>query len=160
MKDNDLSGRYICFSINKEKFAIPLLQVKEVIGNAKTTPIPKSPPYFRGIMNLRGQVISILDLKSKLEMGKPNDDVRATIIILDFETVSVGVVVDTVDCVSTFKKSDIGDAEDVDTLIKNKFVIGVAKSDNALTLLIDLKAALNVKDFKIIDEQASASKAA
>ena len=141
-------GRFLCFSLGKDKFAIPLLQVKEVIAYVETTSIPQAPNYFKGIMNLRGQVISIIDLRLKLKCGKPDQTSETTIVILDLAPLSLGVVVDTVDSVMEFEGKDISDTPDTDSSLKISYITGVARTEGHLTLLLDLKAALNADDFK------------
>lgn len=81
--------RYLCFNLGHEEFAIPLLSIKEVIGMPDVTPIPQSPPHFLGIMNLRGQVISILDLRQKLTI-KPSNVEDPSVMILDLPNYKLG----------------------------------------------------------------------
>lgn len=149
-------GRYLCFSLGKEKFAIPLLQVKEVIGNIETTPIPQAPPHFKGIMNLRGQVISVIDLRAKLKLGKPDSTTETTIIILDFDALSLGVIVDSVDSVVAYEGKDLSAPPDMELAGRTNYVIGVARSEKSLTLILDLKAVLNAEDFKAMSSQSRA----
>ncbi len=149
-------GKFLCFTLGKEKFAIPLLQVKEVLGNVETTAIPQAPPHFKGIMNLRGQVISVIDLRTKLKIGKPDITPETTIIIMDFAPLSLGVVVDSVDCVSMFEGKDLSDAPDTDSTIKSDFITGVARANDSLTLILDLKAMLNTSDYKTMKTQKAA----
>src|SRR5688500_4394511 len=89
------SNRYICFSLGDENFAIPLLAVREVIGVPEVTPIPQTPAYFLGIMNLRGLVISVMDLRTKLGI-KPKGGTEETVMILDLGNFNLGVLVDQV----------------------------------------------------------------
>ncbi|MBN8535907.1 MAG: purine-binding chemotaxis protein CheW [Deltaproteobacteria bacterium] len=149
----ELGGRYLCFTLGKEKFAIPLLQVKEVLGTVETTAIPQAPPHFKGIMNLRGQVISVIDLRLKLKLGKPEAHSETTFIILDFAPLSLGVIVDSVDSVVAIEGKDISRTPDVESNVKTEFIQGVARSEKALTLILDLKLALNADDYKILKEQ-------
>ncbi len=157
MNDSKVSGsaagRYLCFSLGKEKFAMPLLQVKEVIANTETTNIPQAPPYFKGIMNLRGQVLSIIDLRSKLKVGKPDVNGETTIVILDVSGLFLGVIVDSVDSVTTFEESSISEPPTHDTAVKADYIVGVARHEKNLTLLIDLKKVLNTDDMKTMKSQ-------
>ncbi len=155
-KNLNADGKFLCFTLGKEKFAIPLLQVKEVLGNVETTSIPQAPPHFKGIMNLRGQVISVIDLRTKLKIGKPEITAETTIIIMDFAPLCLGVVVDSVDCVSMFEGKDISSAPDTDSTIKSDFITGVARGENSLTLILDLQAMLNTSDYKVIKNQKAA----
>lgn len=152
----DTSGRFLCFTLGKEKFAIPLLQVKEVLGNVETTAIPQAPPHFKGIMNLRGQVISVIDLRTKLKIGKPDITPETTIIIMDFAPLCLGVIVDSVDCVAMYEGKDLSEPPDTDSSMKADFITGVARTENSLTLILDLKAMLNTNDFKVIKNSKAA----
>jgi len=150
-------GRYLCFSLGKDKFAIPLLQVKEVIADVETTNIPQAPAHFKGVMNLRGQVISIVDLRVKLKCGKPEKTTETTIIILDLDPLQLGVVVDSVDSVVEYETTDISATPETDTSVKVDYIMGVAKNNNMLTLMLDLRKALNADDYKAIKSQLKAA---
>jgi len=149
--ETESAGRYLCFSLGKEKFGMPLLQVKEVIAHTETTPIPQAPPYFTGVMNLRGQVISIYDLRTKLKVGKPDVTPETTVVILDINGLFLGVVVDTVNSVTHFEASAISGPPDHDASVKADYIVGVARQDKELTLLVDLRKVLNTEDAKVMN---------
>ena len=154
--DSGLAGRYICFTLGNEKFAIPLLQVKEVIGNIDITPVPQSPAFYEGIMNLRGQIIPVIDLRTKLGIKKgPSKEV--TIIILDFDPHSLGVIVDSIESVNSYESKDISVAEEADLFIKAEFILGVAKKEKELTMILHLKAILHIADFPIQKQSLNAA---
>ncbi len=156
LRDTANGGRFLCFTLGKEKFAIPLLQVKEVLGNVETTAIPQAPPHFKGIMNLRGQVISVIDLRTKLKIGKPDVTPETTIIIMDFAPLCLGVIVDSVDRVAMFESKELSEPPDTDSSMKADFITGVARTDNSLTLILDLKSMLNTNDYKVIKANKAA----
>lgn len=147
------AGRYLCFSLGKDHFAIPLLHVKEVIADVETTTIPQAPNYFRGIMNLRGQVISVIDLRLKLKSSKNEKTAETTIVILDLAPLSIGVVVDSVDSVVEFEAADLSPPPDTESSLKADYIVGVARLEKSLTLLLDLKTILNADDFKAMKLQ-------
>tara|TARA_B110001454_G_C12723270_1_gene436142 strand:- start:16774 stop:17274 length:501 start_codon:yes stop_codon:yes gene_type:complete len=153
----DSGNRYLCFSLGKEKFAIPLLQVKEVIANTATTTIPQAPAYFKGIMNLRGQVISVIDLRSKLKIAHAETSLETTIVILDINGLSLGVIVDSVDAVLAYSADSISDPPDHDNSMKADYIVGVAREKDHLTLILDLKRALNTDDMKSLRLQQKAT---
>jgi purine-binding chemotaxis protein CheW len=156
LRDSANGGRFLCFTLGKEKFAIPLLQVKEVLGNVETTAIPQAPPHFKGIMNLRGQVISVIDLRTKLKIGKPDITPETTIIIMDFAPLCLGVIVDSVDRVAMFESKELSEPPDTDSSMKADFITGVARTENCLTLILDLKSMLNTNDYKVIKANKAA----
>lgn len=138
------NNKYICFSLEKDQFAIPLLQVKEVIGDVKITPIPDRPSYFKGIINLRGQVLSIIDLKDKMRLKTSTSQKSRTIIILDFESAHIGVLVDSVDCVSTYDEGDLDNVHVINGMNTSEGVQNVAKKENGLVPILDLGIILGV----------------
>src|SRR4051812_41249332 len=91
-------NRFLSFSLGNEEYGVPLLAVKEVIAMPEITPIPYTPSYFLGIMNLRGQVISVMDLRQKLGV-KPSQSSETAVIICDLNSLSIGVVVDSINSV-------------------------------------------------------------
>jgi purine-binding chemotaxis protein CheW len=146
----DTSERYLAFLLGKEQYAIPLLQVKEVIEMSEPTPIPQAPPYFQGVINLRGQVVSVLDLRSKLQLSKIENGPKTAIIILDLEpTLCLGVIVDRINSVLAFHSEDVSPPPD--TLAgQNQYLTGVARREKRMTLILDIKAALSLNDISAV----------
>ena len=151
-REVDSNQRYLAFSLRAEQYAIPLLQVKEVIGMTDPTPIPQVPSYFKGIINLRGQVISVIDLRTKLQLSTSTDGSETSIIILDLESLCLGVIVDSINCVLALEPNDISAPPD-GTDAKDQFLTGVARKDNRLTLLLDIKATLNIQDMNLLQSK-------
>jgi purine-binding chemotaxis protein CheW len=144
------SVRFISFSLAKQIFAIPLLGVKEVIGFTESTTIPGAPTYFKGIINLRGQIISVIDLRLKLKMPKADIGPEASIMILDLGEINLGVVVDSIESVLNLEGSNISPPPDMNAGAAQQFVTGVAKTDNKLVLILDINRTLNTEDFKLL----------
>ncbi|HEY8278450.1 MAG TPA: chemotaxis protein CheW [Bdellovibrionota bacterium] len=142
--------RYLAFSLGKEQYAIPLLQVKEVIAHTETTPVPYTPQYFKGIMNLRGQVISVIDLRLKFKMTTKENSRQTAFVILDLSPLSLGVVVDSVDTVLSLTKEEISPTPDVESSTPTDYVEGVARKDKKLVLLLNIAKTLSVEDLKAL----------
>lgn len=151
--------RYLSFSLGQEDYAIPLLEVREVIAITETTSVPYAPPHFLGIMNLRGQVISIIDLRKKFGI-KPKETAETAIIICDLGAVSLGVVVDSVNAVLLANASEISERPEIDNSKRTEFITGVYRKDNKLILLLDIAKALSLEDQKAISQNAAGKKAA
>jgi purine-binding chemotaxis protein CheW len=145
--------RFLSFSLAKEIYAIPLLQVKEVIGYTNTTPLPNVPPYFKGIMNLRGQVISIIDLRLKLKIQKADFGPETSVVILDIGSMNLGIVVDSIESVLSLDAEQMSPPPSMTSSQSAKCLIGVAKLDERLVLLLDVKLALNTDDFSVLNSQ-------
>ncbi len=149
MKDN---SRFLCFNLGHEEFAIPLLSIKEVIGMPDVTPIPQSPSYFLGIMNLRGQVISIMDLRHKLTI-KPNNTGDPSVMILDLDNYKLGVVVDQVNSVQMISAEEVSEKPTIDTSKNHEYVSGVFRKGEKLILLIDIARTLSLEDHSSLSHQ-------
>lgn len=142
-------SRFIEFSLGKEDYAIPLLMVREVISVPDTTPIPKSPNHFLGIMNLRGQVISVVDLRKKLKIEAKQDKEEA-VIIVDIGGMNIGVVVDSINKVLAFSSDEVSEMPEVENQINTHFIFGIYKKENSLTILLDIAKVLDLKDMEAI----------
>lgn len=142
---------FLRFSLHEECFAIPLLDVKEVIALPEVTPIPNTPKYFLGIMNLRGQIISILDLRLKLNI-KNNFNNETTVIICEMKPYCIGIVVDSVDSVLNLVASEIKNKPDIKSLNSTEYITGVVNMNNDLILLVDLLKALDMSDREMINQ--------
>lgn len=152
--------RYLVFSLCDELYAVELPRVKEVIAMAETTPIPQAPSHFKGIMNLRGSVISIIDLRSKLKMSKADVGPETAIVILDLEPLYLGIVVNSVNSVVSLSPSEVSETPDIQLNTKKNFIQGVARKDEKLILLLDIAATLDVEDMKAIKSQQQNPQAA
>lgn len=139
------ASRFLTFSLNKEQYAVPLLKVKEVIALTETTPVPYSPAHFKGIMNLRGQVISIIDLRMKMKMPKADANSESAIIILDLSPLSLGVIVDSVESVLAVTTEEIQPPPDMGGK-ETAYIRGVTRKENRLILLLDIEKTLSVED--------------
>lgn len=148
--------RYLFFSMGPEDFGIPLLSVKEVIAMPELTPVPQSPAYFLGLMNLRGQVLSVVDLRKKLSLNSAkNEDL--SVIILDFGDLQLGVVVDEVKSVQLVDESDISTSSVIDNSKNYEYIIGVYQGDEGLTLLLNVEKALSLEDKSRIQSEKRAA---
>ncbi len=142
---SQFENRYLCFRLDQEVYAAPLLDVKEVIGIPDITPIPQVPSYFLGIMNLRGQVISVVDLRLKFGL-KASRQGETCIIIFEYDSFSVGVIVDYVCSVLSLKPGELCAPPDSKHTKKNEFITGVINRDNKMILSLDIVRALDLND--------------
>lgn len=149
-------SRFIEFSLGREDYAIPLLMVREVISVPDTTPIPKSPSHFLGIMNLRGQVISVVDLRKKLKVDAKQDKEEA-VIIVDIGGMNIGVVVDSINKVLAFSSDEVSEMPEVENQVNTHFIFGVYKKENSLTVLLDIAKVLDLKDMEAISGSKKAA---
>lgn len=149
--------RFIEFSLGEEDYAIPLLMVREVISIPETTPIPKAPKHFIGLMNLRGQVISIVDLRTKLTITPNAEVVDSAVIIVDFNDVNIGIIVDSINKVLAFAPTEIQEMPEVSSQVKSAYILGVYKKQEGLTVLLDIAQCLDVKDYNVLQNLKQAA---
>lgn len=147
------SERYIRFSLGEEEYAMPLLRVREVIAMPDITSIPQTPSYFLGIMNLRGQVITILDLRTKLGI-KPANTSEVAVIICDLGSISIGVVVDSINSVLTPKAGELSERPTMQGGKAADYITGVYRKEAGLVLLLDISKLLSVEDQGVAKSQA------
>ena len=141
--------RYLCFSLGVEEFGIPLLSVKEVIAMPEITPVPQTPSYFLGIMNLRGQVISIIDLRTKLSI-KPKESTEIAVIICDIKPNNIGVVVDSIDSVIHPSPDQLSEKPELEGQKSSAYIEAVYRAEKRLVLLLDISKTLNISDQQAI----------
>lgn len=153
---NQFENRFLCFRLDSELYAAPLLEVKEVLGIPEITPIPQVPSHFLGIMNLRGQVISVIDLRLKFGL-KANRLGETCIIIFEYTSFSVGVVVDEVKSVLSLQPGELCAPPEAKQTKKAEFITGIINRENQMILTLDIVKALDLKDEainKILTKQA------
>ncbi len=154
------SSRFLVFQLKQELYAVPLLKVREVIAPTEITPVPHTPAHFKGVMNLRGQVISVLDMRLKFKMKiDAEQNPETAIIILDFSSFSMGVIVDTVQSVVGLGAGQISPSPDIESAIGSDYITGIARIDNKLILILDIEKALNVEEIVAIRQSSSAKRA-
>tara|TARA_Y100000817_G_C16773446_1_gene507193 strand:+ start:15 stop:545 length:531 start_codon:yes stop_codon:yes gene_type:complete len=154
MEEN--TERYLEFSLGEEVYAMPLLKVREVIAMPETTPVPFTPDHFLGIMNLRGQVISVIDLRDKLKIKTnvkiEDEESEIAVIIIDLDPIFLGVVVDSVNSVLTVETGNVNPTPQIESSRNADYITGVYRKNNNLILLLDVARVLDLEDKKAIDQ--------
>lgn len=148
--------RYLCFSLGDEEFAIPLLQVKTVTGLPDVTKVPNAPAYFMGIMNLRGQIISVLDLRKKLNI-KPNESGETAVIIVEFSNHQIGLAVDAINSVVSLGQEELQPRPDMMSGKNIDFVTAVYAKEDRVVLILDILRSLGAEDKTVVDRITSKS---
>lgn len=148
------NSRHLCFNLGPEEYSIPLLTVKEVIGLPEITSVPQSPPYFLGIMNLRGQVISVVDLRLKLSI-KPTASEETSVVILDMGELNLGVVVDKVNSVHMLSSDKITEKPILETKNNYDYILGVFRKEERIVMMLDPYKSLSIDDKKIIGQHVN-----
>jgi purine-binding chemotaxis protein CheW len=139
-------GKYLTFSLAKEEYGIGILKVKEIIGMMTITPVPQTPSFVKGVINLRGKVIPVIDLRLKFGMEEIEYDERTSIIVVEVRggtgTVQIGIVVDSVSEVVNIKSEDIEDTPTFGTRLDTDYILGMAKLSGGVKILLDIDQVL------------------
>lgn len=146
-----VDSRWMEFQLGAESFAFPLLAVREVIAFAKVTPIPQSPPYFLGIMNLRGTIVSVVDLRKKVGIT-PSANPENAVVICSLGGCSVGFLVDSVVAVLSPVAEDISGADSIQGVKRSEFISGVYRQKDRIVLLFNPSTLLNLADQKFVNK--------
>lgn len=145
MSHPQAANRYLMFSLGSETYAIPLLSVKEVIAVPEITSMPFVPSYFLGLINLRGQVLSAIDLRMRFRLPAARSP-ENSMIILDLGPTQVGILVDSVIAVVAPQESEICEPPSIEGSHHTEFVSGVFRNKEGLVLLIDIEKILTHED--------------
>jgi purine-binding chemotaxis protein CheW len=152
------TGKYLTFSLEKEEYGIGILKVKEIIGMMPITSVPRTPAFVKGVVNLRGKVIPVLDLRTKFEMESIPYTERTCIIVVEIDsnaaTILLGIVVDSVSEVLNIREEEIEETPKFGTQLKHDYILGMAKRDGGVKILLNIDRVLSSEEITEI-EQAS-----
>lgn len=150
------AGKYLTFRLDNEEYGLEILKVREIIGLMDITSVPKTPDFVRGIINLRGSVIPVLDLKKKFEMGAIEDTEETCVIVVEVSlggiAVMMGIIVDAVSEVLDIKEDEIEDAPAFGTDVNTRFILGIGKVKDEVKILLDIDEVLTSTDITMLEE--------
>ncbi|RLB20928.1 MAG: chemotaxis protein CheW [Deltaproteobacteria bacterium] len=154
----DLAGKYLTFTLAGEEYGIGILKVKEIIGLMPITPVPKAPHYVKGVINLRGKVIPIMDLRLKFGMEPLEYDERTCIIVVEVNstdsTITMGLVVDSVSEVLNIRAEEIQETPSFGAQVDTEYILGMAKMDGKVKILLDIDKVLSVDQLQKMKDLA------
>jgi len=139
----DREGKYLTFSLDREEYGISILKVKEIIGMMPITSVPGTPDYICGIVNLRGKIIPIVDLRKKFGMASIAHTPETCIIVVNVQGAEMGTVVDRVSEVLNIDAGDIEPAPSFGKDIKPDFILGIGKAQSKVTILLNIERVIS-----------------
>jgi purine-binding chemotaxis protein CheW len=146
----DKEGKYLTFSLAGEEYGIGILKIKEIIGMMPVTNVPQTPAYVKGVINLRGKVIPVVDLRMRFGMEEIDYTERTCIIVVEISgpstTVLMGIVVDSVSEVLNIKAEDIEETPNFGTKLDSAYILGMAKMEGGVKILLDIDCVLSEKE--------------
>jgi purine-binding chemotaxis protein CheW len=135
-------SQYLTFSLGREEYGVDILKVQEIKGYSAITPIPNTPPYVKGVMNLRGTIIPVVDLRSKLGMAAAEYTPFTVIVVVKVGSKTMGLVVDAVSDVLNIPGTSLQPAPDFGAQVDAAFISGLARAGDKLVVLLDLDRVL------------------
>lgn len=145
-------GRFLTFTLDENIYGISIKYVTEIIGMQTITPVPETPDFLKGIINLRGKVIPLIDVR--LKFGKPEIEYneRTCVIVVEVDNLSVGFIVDMVDDVMTISDDKIAQPPVGTGGYDNRYIEGIGQTDSQVILLLDAERLLKSDEIALIEE--------
>lgn len=154
---SDLAGKYLTFKLASEEYGIEILKVMEIIKLMEITSVPRTPEYVRGVINLRGKVIPVIDLRCKFGMETVEDTDETCIIVVSVrsmeEEVQMGILVDTVSEVLDIEGNEIEPAPRFGGAVATEFIMGMAKAKGVVKILLDIDRILTGQELEQLVQQ-------
>ena len=154
----DREGKYLTFTLDDEEYGIGILKIKEIIGMMPITTVPQTPDYVKGVINLRGKVIPVVDLRLRFGMEAIDYTERTCIIVVEIagqaDTVQIGTVVDSVSEVLNIKGEDVEDTPTFGAKLDTDYILGMAKMEGGVKILLDIDQVLTAEEIVLLEKAA------
>jgi len=150
----------LIFVLGKEEYGVDILKVQEIRGYEKVTPIPTAPAYLKGVVNLRGIIVPVIDLRVKFGMPEPKYDSLTVVIVLRIAGRVIGMVVDGVSDVVRLAPNEVKPAPQLGSLVDSTYLAGLAVQNERMILLLDIEKFLSSGELNLISQAAEAAKSA
>ena len=138
-----VNGKFVTFVLAGEEYGIEIRKVQEILGMMRITPAPRTPAYIRGVVNLRGKVIPVADLRVKFGMATIEQTEETCVIVVQVQGIQMGLVVDQVSEVRNIAATDVDEPPSFGTEVETDFLLGIAKSEGQVKLLLDIDKVLS-----------------
>jgi purine-binding chemotaxis protein CheW len=152
VEDNGSTQEYLTFTLGHEAYALDILKVQEIRGYEQPTTIANAPPFIKGVINLRGTIVPIVDLRIKFQVGTAEYTPITVVIILNIGRRIVGIVVDGVSDVITMASSQIRPAPEFSAAVDTRYILGLSTVDDRMVIVIDISRLMLSADMALIDE--------
>ena len=150
-----IGGKYLTFKLSSEEYGLEILKVQEIIGIMNVTKVPRTPEYVRGVINLRGKVIPVMDLRLKFGLEAKGDSEKTCIIVVQLKTatadVTMGIIVDEVSEVKDISEEQIEPPPTFGTNFDTQFILGMGKIAEKVVTLLDIDKVLSGKEIAAVN---------
>lgn len=148
---NEQGQEYLTFTLGDENYALDILRVKEIRGYETVTKIANAPEFMKGVINLRGDIVPVIDLRIKFNVGEATYDEFTIVIVLQIEGRYVGVVVDGVSDVVTLTAEEIRPAPNFGVAFDSEYLIGLASVGEGMVILVDIEKLLTSDEMGLVE---------
>ena len=147
-------GKYLTFNLGKEEYGIEILKVREIIGLMESTTVPQTPDYMKGVINLRGKVIPVIDLRLKFSMPEVEYTQETCIIVVDVDSVQAGIIVDSVSEVMDIKRDEIEETPNIGQGIDTNFINRLSEKNGKIIILLNIEKVLSFEELEMVEQLA------
>lgn len=152
LEEDTQRGRFLTFSLGNEHYGVEIAYVTEIIGIQAITEVPELPEYLKGIINLRGKIIPVMDVRLRFKKEARDYTDRTCIIVVDINDLSIGLIVDMVLEVLTIAEEDIVPPPEVKQAFQNRYIKGIGKKDNSIKLLLNCEKLIHDEDAALLSD--------
>jgi len=146
---------FLAFKLGSEEYGIDILKVQEIRGYEAVTRIANAPEFIKGVINLRGIIIPVVDMRIKFKLGEPVYDQFTVVIILNINGRVVGMVVDSVSDVTSLTEEQIKPAPDMGTAFSSEYMIGLGTIDERMLILVDIQRLMSSPEMGLSEKLAA-----
>ncbi len=154
--EGQVTSEFLTFTLGDEEYAIDILKVQEIRGYEPPTMIANAPPFIKGVINLRGIIVPIVDMRIKFKLGAAEYTPFTVVIILNVASRVIGMVVDSVSDVLSLSPAQIRSAPDFSASFDTKYILGLATIDKRMLIVTDIAQLMTSRDMELVDEAAAA----
>jgi purine-binding chemotaxis protein CheW len=155
-QEDTQEGKFLTFSLGNEEYGIEIRHVTEIIGIQNITDLPDMPDFVKGVINLRGKVIPVIDVRLRFNMQERNYDERTCIVVVNINEMAVGLIVDSVSEVIDIPAADIEPPPKVKKGEASRYIQGLGKVNQAVIILLEIERLIQVESMEQIKESAEA----
>jgi purine-binding chemotaxis protein CheW len=148
-------GKFLTFVLGNEEYGIEILRVREIMGLLDITTVPQTPDYMKGVINLRGKVIPVIDLRLKFSMPEEEHTKETCVIVAEVNNTSIGIIVDSVSEVLDIKSGEIEETPSFGQGIDTDFIMGMGKTKEKIIILLDIERVLSSEEMEMVKQHAA-----
>jgi len=149
------SGEFLTFTLGAEEYGIDILKVQEIRGYDAVTKIANSPAFIKGVINLRGVIVPIVDLRIKFSLGEPTYDQFTVVIILNIGKRVMGVVVDGVSDVIQLSSDNLHPAPEFGSILDTRYIVGLGTVENRMIIVVDIEKLMTSAEMSLVEAAAA-----